>query len=341
MTKSSRLLLLTSVAAAASLVIGNAQALTYVDELQSVLGTYNVFLSGDMGSAAAPYTSDIEGRAAIGGNAYFQNFSIGANTSGGTALVVGNGLTFKGGTINGAVVVGGNASFPSGTTVAGTVSTGGTLSPVPTSYSGTTPYTGLPVNFTSSFSALEQASAYLASAPGQSQGTVGTVSNSFGTLVLASNATSGMVFFNLTASQLVGINGLNFQTNAGTTAIINVSGTPAGTLTNFGFQGNDNASDILFNFTDASTLTLQNIGFDGSILAPHAAISGSSGVIDGTVIAQDFYGSLQTDLDTFDGSLPSVSAVPEPASWVLMMVGFGGLGFMTYRRNAKLALAAA
>jgi hypothetical protein len=37
----------------------------------------------------------------------------------------------------------------------------------------------------------------------------------------------------------------------------------------------------------------------------------------------------------------SVSAVPEPSTWAMMLLGFCGLGFMAYRRNAKPTLMAA
>ena len=37
----------------------------------------------------------------------------------------------------------------------------------------------------------------------------------------------------------------------------------------------------------------------------------------------------------------TVSAVPEPSTWAMMILGFLGLGFMAYRRNSKPALSAA
>jgi hypothetical protein len=37
----------------------------------------------------------------------------------------------------------------------------------------------------------------------------------------------------------------------------------------------------------------------------------------------------------------TVSAVPEPSTWAMMILGFAGLGFMTYRRKSKPALMAA
>jgi choice-of-anchor A domain-containing protein len=322
----------------ATTLVGAAHASTYIDELQTDLATYNLLLSGNVGSSTAAYANtDIEGRAAVGGNAYFQNFSIGNNISGGNALVVGNGLAFTSGQINGNVVVGGNANFVS-TTVNGKVSTGGSLTSPPNTYSGTAPFTSLPINFAGSFTALTQASTYLTSTTAQSQGTVGTVNNSFGNLTLSSSANSGTVFFNLTAAQLAGINGLTLQTKSGTTAIINVTGTP-GTLSNFGFTGFTDPSDVLFNFTNAATLNISGLGFEGSILAPDAVITAANGVFHGSIIAESLTGNAQIDLDAFEGQLPSVAAVPETSSWAMMLLGFGGLGFMAHRRKHAVRLA--
>jgi PEP-CTERM motif-containing protein len=36
-----------------------------------------------------------------------------------------------------------------------------------------------------------------------------------------------------------------------------------------------------------------------------------------------------------------VAAVPEPSTWAMMILGFAGIGFMTYRRKSKPALMAA
>jgi hypothetical protein len=37
----------------------------------------------------------------------------------------------------------------------------------------------------------------------------------------------------------------------------------------------------------------------------------------------------------------TVSAVPEPSTWAMMLLGFAGIGFMTYRRKSTPALMAA
>jgi hypothetical protein len=36
-----------------------------------------------------------------------------------------------------------------------------------------------------------------------------------------------------------------------------------------------------------------------------------------------------------------VTAVPEPSTWAMLLVGFAGIGFMAYRRKLKPALMAA
>ena len=36
----------------------------------------------------------------------------------------------------------------------------------------------------------------------------------------------------------------------------------------------------------------------------------------------------------------SIAAVPEPSTWAMMILGFAGVGFMTYRRRKVAALAA-
>jgi len=36
-----------------------------------------------------------------------------------------------------------------------------------------------------------------------------------------------------------------------------------------------------------------------------------------------------------------ISAVPEPSTWAMMLLGFAGIGFMAYRRKSKPALMAA
>jgi uncharacterized protein YlxP (DUF503 family) len=34
----------------------------------------------------------------------------------------------------------------------------------------------------------------------------------------------------------------------------------------------------------------------------------------------------------------SIAAVPEPSTWAMLVLGFAGVGFMSYRRKNKAAL---
>jgi fibro-slime domain-containing protein len=57
----------------------------------------------------------------------------------------------------------------------------------------------------------------------------------------------------------------------------------------------------------------------------------------GTYSLELFYADRQTVAANLQFSLTnaSVSAVPEPATWAMMILGFCGVGFMSYRRKAR------
>ncbi len=95
---------------------------------------------------------------------------------------------------------------------------------------------------------------------------------------------------------------------------------------------------MIWNFTDASNLNL-NTAVYGSILAPHATVA-NNGPINGTVVAKIFNQSAEVHLGTYARNidfLPSEAstAMPEPGTWALMIVGFGLIG-STMRRRQKL-----
>lgn len=39
-------------------------------------------------------------------------------------------------------------------------------------------------------------------------------------------------------------------------------------------------------------------------------------------------------------SVPSVGSVPEPSTWAMMILGFAGIGFITYRQRKFAAITA-
>lgn len=52
----------------------------------------------------------------------------------------------------------------------------------------------------------------------------------------------------------------------------------------------------------------------------------------------DVAGAYSNNYEFFDVTVSAVSAVPEPSTWAMMILGFAGVGFMAYRRR-KSALA--
>lgn len=43
---------------------------------------------------------------------------------------------------------------------------------------------------------------------------------------------------------------------------------------------------------------------------------------------------------TFTGTMTAITSVPEPSTWAMMVLGFAGVGYLTYRRRRATALAA-
>ena len=114
-----------------------------------------------------------------------------------------------------------------------------------------------------------------------------------------------------TASEIVSLAGLlNFAFGANQTTPTVINGSNSSTT---------NAPNFFVSFYDR----FGNLG----------ALSGTSGVIafdDGGNPADADYDDLVVRF--------TVSAVPEPATWAMMLLGFAGIGFLAYRRKPKLAL---
>lgn len=73
--------------------------------------------------------------------------------------------------------------------------------------------------------------------------------------------------------------------------------------------GNDDQGKVLFNFADASTLSI-NGQIDGTILAPYAVFTSTSQV-GGTVIAASISKTGEMENIEFDGALPQIDIYPE------------------------------
>ncbi len=102
-----------------------------------------------------------------------------------------------------------------------------------------------------------------------------------------------------------------------------------GTIT---YTGGATASDTIFNFNTATSLTTSGITVEGSILAPLATFTGSNGgTINGELIAAAVSNNAAEfeSANIFQGNLGSTTA-PEPNSWILMagaLIGFAAFGW--------------
>ena len=93
--------------------------------------------------------------------------------------------------------------------------------------------------------------------------------------------------------------------------------------------------NVIFNFGSATSLTLSSIGFNGTILAPLADITGTYGNVNGQVIANSLAGTTELHDYLFSGTLPArsdISKTPEPATWAML---FGGLALVGLARRRK------
>jgi len=107
----------------------------------------------------------------------------------------------------------------------------------------------------------------------------------------------------------------------------------------------DNSAFISTNNTLENSITNNGAALTASITTPF-----SYTVVPGDIANGNFwfYGVTQANLGTLGTvaltsltvTVEGVSAVPEPSTWAMMILGFAGIGFMAYRRKSKPALLA-
>jgi|GEM_PF-1091389 len=229
---------------------------------------YNMFVLNDMTESAV----DTQGRVAVGGNATYLNYAVGAKLSNSNGkrddLIVGKFLNFTNGSVlNGNIVYGDNfkldkVSIPHGLTKKGNS-----------------------INFITAATDLKYRSNLLSTLKVNGTKTSGTKSL---TLVGTDNQFN---VFNITAVELAP--NITFTINAPSTStvLINVNGTS----TQFRYLGFNlkgvNKQNILYNFYNATKLQIDSIGIQGSVLAPNADVQFDNGNIDGTMIVNSLKGT--------------------------------------------------
>ncbi|MEG2033199.1 MAG: choice-of-anchor A family protein, partial [Janthinobacterium sp.] len=248
-----------------------------------VANGYSAFIFGNIGSSGTSGFTSVGGSLAAGGNIYLDNYNVGTSKKPGSAsnaIVAGGNLNTGWGTLGGSAVYG--VSNPDATLTAPQWFPKDNISKGNAS--------------TLNFAATQQQLTTLSGDVAKLQSN-GTVISQYGNMTLVGNANADVNIFNIDASNLHNI-------------------IMSGGFENFGAF----ADRTLFNFANATTTNLNNVGINGSILAPHSAFSGS-GSMNGTLVANSV-SSINGGHVSMGGSgfnTVSVSAVPEPGTYAMLL----------------------
>ena len=265
---------------------------------------FGVLVFGDFTASE----SDVEGRLAVGGNVDIDNYDVGLQHVDDGSNVM---------------IVGGNVDWLNGTLNNGDMEFGGTFD----DHSGSVGLAGNTATQGTNFNFAQQESHFLALAQTLANQPInGTVTHPNENQLFLQGTHPTMNVFSV--SQQIGadtdvwdgLTQLDIDIPLGSTAIINVLGATV-SMDGLGFTSPQGTPDVhqartLFNFQNATHLSISNLAFNGSILAPNAAFLPSGGATgtqtNGHVVASSLSGGGQINRIIFAGSLPV--AVPEPRS---------------------------
>lgn len=343
---------------AIALTANHASATSDLIAGTDVLRTWNLVVLGDLTSS-----SEVEGRTFVGGNldGSASNYQISPTVS--TASGTGSGtpgLTVVGDVSGGyknlnngsGAIVGGNVT--SGLNLNGaaqTVLVGGTITG--TNVNSNTVISGLGASDPAFSQNLAQQKSLIATSMGDLSHTLSTlgttsqfsISGSRGTFNAVPGA-DGVAVFNITAADLNKIGEIQFNLNGADTAIVNVSGAAINLNDNFLGGTNNLGEHVIWNFPDATTLSL-TAAWGGSVLAPVAAAT-TANYIQGSAVFGSLTQNGEMHVGTYIGgyypptggdtpptttsSSSGGTAVPEPSVMVLFGIAVAGIGLWSRRR---------
>lgn len=136
-----------------------------------------------------------------------------------------------------------------------------------------------------------------------------------------------VAIFSLTVAELENgtFSRFDLSLNGAATVLVNVSGSSVTINKSFNGDFGNNESKVLFNFFEATSVTL-NTNFRGGVFAPNAAVFQTGSNVDGSVVAASFSQTAEVHDVRFNGYLP----IPEPS---VSMLGFLGAALMFRRRR--------
>ncbi|MEM6255272.1 MAG: choice-of-anchor A family protein [Cyanobacteria bacterium P01_D01_bin.156] len=311
---------------------------------------YNVVVLGDYNM----FNTDVQGKLAVGGNLTANTFGVGERLRGdahGNTLVVGGNIDLSNGKVYGDAVYGGTATVTEDVGFEFRANDNTIIHRAELSQKS-------PLNFATLGKNLQNLAQRIADAALGNSYTEAIQPIAGGLAKTITGATTRILYeeyggdttlatftgtdttenvFNVTADALANLKKLTFDIPDTAKTIINVAGDSLA-LGGFGFYFGeqdcnpgadrtvhmwcrDRSQNILFNFEEANNLSISEVGWMGSILAPNADIQFNNGHINGTLIAGSLSGAGESHLHLFNSDEPSTS-VPEPT-------GILGLGLLS------------
>ncbi|WP_187355202.1 DUF5057 domain-containing protein [Paenibacillus tengchongensis] len=230
-----------------------------------IANDYSLFMLGSANFQNSSFTN--RGRMAAGGAINIRSFTmgggLGTNPTGAT-IVAGGNLTMDGGTIYGKAYYGGTVSAPD--------------------YLLSKAERGTPIDFNAVGSQLKNRSLELA----QIASNGSTTRENNGNLIFRGTH-SDLNIFSVDATYTRDIRSLIFDVPASSSVVVNVKGTEANLGNGQITLGNLQASNLLFNFYQTTTMSV-NYHLYGTYLAPLAAIR-FGGDLDGSIIGNTITGN--------------------------------------------------
>jgi PEP-CTERM motif len=170
-------------------------------------------------------------------------------------------------------------------------------------------------------------------------------------LALSSISANAAVVYNYTGNNYTSTNGLVTPSEhvTGSVTFAQALGTFIFSYeTPIAFSFSDGAGDIISDVNATSSSFLFATGSSGQITAWQVDVEDSNiGILSSFNIGQGS-GDTVYELPNFilgrspagawgPAQVSQISAVPEPSTWAMMILGFAGIGFMAYRRKSKPA----